>query len=101
MFFGGGDILNILYCGDANVCEGIFLSTLSICKNTHEELNIYLLTASINTHTAISQHFAEQLQNAVSEKILMEKFFCLISAKSSVLIYLMQIWEHDLHLFVC
>lgn len=69
--------MNILYCGDANVCEGIFLSTLSICKNTHEELNIYLLTASINTHTAISQHFAEQLQNAVSEKNTNGKVFLL------------------------
>ena len=43
------------------------MSTLSICKNYHEKLNIYLLTASIDSRTAISQHFATKLQNVVRE----------------------------------
>lgn len=60
--------MNILFCGDKGVCDGILLSTLSICKNTKQTVNIYILTASINTHAAIPQHFADSLQTAVDEK---------------------------------
>ena len=57
-----------MFCGDRGVCEGIFLSSLSICKNTKEDLNIYILTASIGAHSAIPQSFAEMLQTALAEK---------------------------------
>lgn len=57
--------MNILFCGDANVQEGIFLSSLSICKQISRPLNIYILTASIGKHTAIAQGFADQLQEVL------------------------------------
>lgn len=60
--------MNILFCGDMGVCQGIFLSSLSICKNTNEKINIYILTASIGTHSAIPQSFADKLQNTISKK---------------------------------
>lgn len=60
--------MNILFCGDGNVCEGIFLSTLSLCKHTQRELNIYILTANLGTHKAIPQSFADKLQEAVLQK---------------------------------
>lgn len=60
--------MNILFCGDKAVCEGIFLSALSICKNTKEKINIYILTASIKTHSAIPQDFADKLQSTIHEK---------------------------------
>ncbi len=58
--------LNILFCGDEGVCQGIFLSTLSLCKHAKENLCIYILTASVGTHTAISEKFAHQLQDVIS-----------------------------------
>ena len=61
--------MNILFCGDSGVCEGIFLSTLSICKNVNEQLNIYILTATTGKHSAISQSFGDILQNKVENKI--------------------------------
>jgi len=59
--------MNILFCGDKNVCDGIFLSTLSILKNTNEKLNIYILTASTGSHSAIPQDFAHKLQASIDE----------------------------------
>jgi len=60
--------LNILFCGDKGVCEGIFLSALSICKHTKSDINFFILTASIEDHEAIPQSFATLLQDAVKEK---------------------------------
>ena len=60
--------MNILFCGDKGVCEGIFLSALSICKNTNEAINIYILTASVGTHTAIPRNFTDKLQTTIENK---------------------------------
>lgn len=60
--------MNILFCGDKGVCEGIFMSALSICKNTNEAINIYILTASVGTHSAIPQSFADKLQIIIEDK---------------------------------
>lgn len=54
--------MNILFCGDQGVREGIFLSALSLCKNTNENLDIYILTATVGKHCAIPQSFADGLQ---------------------------------------
>ena len=36
--------MNLLYCGDANILDGLIISVLSILKNTKEPLYIYVLT---------------------------------------------------------
>ena len=69
--------MNILFCGDKGVCEGIFLSALSICKNTREQLNIYILTATVNERFAISSSFADKLQSIVGNKIPGSKVYLL------------------------
>ncbi len=60
--------MNILFCGDNGVCGGLSMSALSLCKHTQEDLCIYILTASVGKHMAISQSFAEKLQEALSAK---------------------------------
>jgi len=60
--------MNILFCGDRGVCEGIFLSALSLSKNTEEKLLIYILTASVSDHLAIPRHFAASLQKTLMQK---------------------------------
>lgn len=60
--------MNILFCGDKGVCKGIFLSALSICKNTNEELRFYILTANAGGCSAIPAGFADKLQSALSAK---------------------------------
>ena len=36
--------MNLLYCGDANILDGLVISILSILKNTQEVLHIYVFT---------------------------------------------------------
>ena len=36
--------MNILYCGDKNIIDGLYISILSLLKNVEEELHIYVLT---------------------------------------------------------
>lgn len=59
--------LNILYCGDDKMSDGIFLSVLSLCRNTTRPLHIYILTASIGTHAAIPSAFAVRLETAMRD----------------------------------
>ena len=61
--------MNILYCGDSGICEGIRLSALSLCKNTERPLHFYILTATAGNRAAIPQSFAEDLQTALQSKV--------------------------------
>lgn len=36
--------MNVLYCGDKNIEDGLIISVLSLLKNVEEKLNIYVLT---------------------------------------------------------
>ena len=51
--------MNILYCGDANVCDGIFLSALSLAGQTQRALHVFILTADAGNHAAIPASFSE------------------------------------------
>ena len=57
--------LNILFCGDSGVCEGITLSALSMCRNTPQDLDFYILTAGVGNHSAIPPRFADELENVL------------------------------------
>ena len=61
--------MNILFCGDEGVCEGIFLSALSICKHASAPLHIYILTAAVGAHRAIPRAYGDKLQSAVAQKL--------------------------------
>ena len=41
--------MNILYCGDKNILDGMLLSVLSLTERVKEPLCIYLLTAKVQT----------------------------------------------------
>lgn len=74
--------MNILFCGDKGICEGIFLSVLSICKHTTENLNFYILTASVGDRDAIPQDFAEKLRSVICAKNKNHKLILLDITKS-------------------
>jgi len=57
--------LNILFCGDMGIYQGIFLSALSICKNTKTDINFYILTATVGDREGISKAYADKLQNTL------------------------------------
>ncbi len=60
--------MNILFCGNKGVCKGIFLSALSLCKNTECGINFYILTAALEDNDAIPQSFADDLACVLREK---------------------------------
>lgn len=60
--------MNILFCGDGNVCNGIFLSALSICKNTTESVCFYILTADLEKHKSIKKDFTQRLEKEIKAK---------------------------------
>lgn len=63
--------MNILYCGDSGVCDGLALSALSLAKHATERLDFYILTASVDIgakkHRAIDSAFCERLRSALCE----------------------------------
>ncbi|OJF77264.1 MAG: hypothetical protein BKP49_03675 [Treponema sp. CETP13] len=63
--------MNILYCGNDKIFDGILISLLSICKYSKAQLNVFVLTANltdINTaYKAISQSHINFLENTIKE----------------------------------
>ena len=57
--------MNILYCGDKNIADGLTLSVLSLIGHTREPLNILILTADLAAGNrrcvALPEDFAEFL----------------------------------------
>ena len=47
-------MINILFGGNYKVFDGIMLCLMSICKNTKEPINVYVLTADV---TEINKDF--------------------------------------------
>lgn len=64
--------MNILYCGDANTKDGLFISILSLLKNIDEELNIYVLTISLKNEKydikGINDSTIDYINKRVKEK---------------------------------
>lgn len=48
----GGDTvtMNILFCGDAHMTDGVLLDTLSLMRTTREPLHIFVLTATLTVN---------------------------------------------------
>lgn len=64
--------MNILYCGDSNIADGVIISVISLLRSINEPLNIYILTASVRNnereYKALSEDFADMLNRRVKEK---------------------------------
>lgn len=62
--------MNILYCGDKNIADGLIISVLSLLKNSLGKLNIYVLTASIKKWNveALNDEVIEYLDRLVKNK---------------------------------
>ncbi len=63
--------MNVMYCGDANIERGVFISVLSLLRNSQDTLHVYLLTAGFNeqerTYSPLSDAFARRLRIMVQE----------------------------------
>lgn len=62
--------MNILFCGDRNVQDGLLIAVLSLLENTQEHLDIYVLTLDMSMngriYSPIKQTFVDYLNETVS-----------------------------------
>lgn len=63
--------MNILFCGDGKIADGVLISTLSLIRNVNEPLNIYILTATVKRdskrYDALPAAFADFLDGKVKQ----------------------------------
>ncbi|MBQ9937456.1 MAG: hypothetical protein IJO86_03900 [Oscillospiraceae bacterium] len=64
--------MNILFCGDSYIENGVLIAVLSLLKQTDQKINVYILTASLETeqknYVAVSKQFKEFLEGVLKEK---------------------------------
>lgn len=64
--------MNILYCGDANIIDGLLISILSLLKNTEKDLYIYVLTMKYENeerkYNSMPQKYIDYLDILVKKK---------------------------------
>ena len=63
--------MNILYCGDLNIIDGLIISILSLLKNTKDSLYIYVFTMNYSTdkkkYKPMSHKYIDFLDNLVKD----------------------------------
>lgn len=61
--------MNILFCGDSNITDGVLISTLSILRSVNSPLSIYILTAHCENESRVfspvEPSFGEMLERVV------------------------------------
>lgn len=62
-------MMNILYCGDENIEDGLIISTLSLLKNIKEELHIYVLTMDMENQKKKFKGISDQSINSLDERV--------------------------------
>lgn len=64
--------MNILYCGDINIIDGLIISILSLLKNTDEELHIYVFTMNYESkekkYKSMPKEYIDELDKIVKNK---------------------------------
>ena len=61
--------MNLLYCGDENVRDGLYLSALSLARQTDQPLHLYVLTMTLQFYGKDYQPLPEELASDL-EKVL-------------------------------
>lgn len=59
--------MNILYCGDGNIADGVIISALSLAERVSEPLSIYILTASLKTGSTVREALSESFRTSLEE----------------------------------
>ena len=59
--------MNLLYCGDSNIYDGLIISLLSIIKYTDEQLNVFILTMKYKDYKPLNNNHIKVLNKIVKE----------------------------------
>ena len=65
-------MINLMFCGNSKVFDGMIISLLSIAKHTKEALNVFILTMDLRS---IDENYKPVNENQVKilEKIVKDK----------------------------
>lgn len=61
--------MNILYCGDRNIGDGLMISLLSLMKHTEEQLHIFILTMAYQDSTRTVEPLSQLLVDRISLRL--------------------------------
>lgn len=61
--------MNILYCGDENIQDGVLISVLSLLEHVREPLHIYLLTAKVQTEARLFRPLPSAFASFLSDLV--------------------------------
>lgn len=61
--------MNLLYCGDENIADGLFISILSLLKNIKENLKIYVLTINLKDENYNIKGISDYTINFLDRKL--------------------------------
>ena len=61
--------MNILYCGDENIEDGLIISILSLLKNVKEKLRIYVLTMDLQNGERTYRGISDSSINLIDAKV--------------------------------
>lgn len=64
--------MNLLYCGDEKTEDGILISILSFLKQVKEELNIYILTMSLETEKCSCRAVSDSTVRFLDQRVKKE-----------------------------
>ena len=61
-------LINLLYCGDKNIEDGLIISLLSILKHNDNVFNVYVLTMQVDNHEPVSQKCISTLEKILKKR---------------------------------
>ena len=58
--------MNILFCGDKNIQNGLLIAVISLLEHTKEDLDVFVLTLNMSGSSAISSANNLNIQHGVN-----------------------------------
>lgn len=62
-------MINLMFCGNDRMFDGLLISLLSIAKNTKEDLNVYLMTMDLKEQNEIYRPINEEHRRIIEESL--------------------------------
>lgn len=60
--------MNVLYCGDKNIADGLMISALSLLNNVCEPINVYILTVGFESKGRVCEPLPSKLADFLDAK---------------------------------
>ena len=62
-------MINLMFCGNDRMFDGLLISLISIAKHTKEDLNVYLMTMNLEEENESYKPITEEQRKIIEESI--------------------------------